>query len=320
MLLSRVADALYWISRYLERAEHTARLMRRGHGSRSRPRIRGARRPRSSGCTAASACPRTMPPVRVSRLNDALFDPSHRNVGRGLRDRGARERTPGPRGDQLRDVGADQRAVPARAGRFAPTRRLAGRTHYVSRSIIEGVHLFAGHHRRDDGSRRRLAVPAGRPLPRARGVDGDAARRLPRRRLASGGHPAAAGSGGLGRAAAVVLGARRVLPALHRGRAAGTGHGVPAARCGVPPFHPFRGHACRGRLTRAGPAYGTPSGARAERLSGRLRASLDYAQVDEILAEDPHAYLAGVSGQCEHIHAALYQSYVSYPIESALPA
>ncbi len=27
MLLSRVADALYWISRYLERAEHTARLM-----------------------------------------------------------------------------------------------------------------------------------------------------------------------------------------------------------------------------------------------------------------------------------------------------
>ena len=27
MLLSRVADALYWISRYLERAEHTARLI-----------------------------------------------------------------------------------------------------------------------------------------------------------------------------------------------------------------------------------------------------------------------------------------------------
>ena len=27
MLLSRVADALYWISRYLERAEHTARLL-----------------------------------------------------------------------------------------------------------------------------------------------------------------------------------------------------------------------------------------------------------------------------------------------------
>ena len=27
MLLSRAADGLYWISRYLERAEHTARLV-----------------------------------------------------------------------------------------------------------------------------------------------------------------------------------------------------------------------------------------------------------------------------------------------------
>ncbi|MEO8071552.1 MAG: alpha-E domain-containing protein, partial [Acidobacteriota bacterium] len=27
MLLSRVADALYWITRYLERAEHSARLI-----------------------------------------------------------------------------------------------------------------------------------------------------------------------------------------------------------------------------------------------------------------------------------------------------
>ena len=27
MLLSRVADGLYWIARYLERAEHTARLI-----------------------------------------------------------------------------------------------------------------------------------------------------------------------------------------------------------------------------------------------------------------------------------------------------
>ena len=28
-MLSRVADSLYWMSRYLERAEHTARLVAR---------------------------------------------------------------------------------------------------------------------------------------------------------------------------------------------------------------------------------------------------------------------------------------------------
>ena len=38
---------------------------------------------------------------------------------------------------------------------------------------------------------------------------------------------------------------------------------------------------------------GRSTGAGAERLAGRLRASLDYAQVDEVLSEGPHAYLRG---------------------------
>ena len=62
------------------------------------------------------------------------------------------------------------------------------------------------------------------------------------------------------------------------------------------------------------------SGGRAERLAGRLQASLDYGQVDEILSEDPHTYLQGIGRSCAQIHAAAHQTYVSYPIESALPA
>jgi uncharacterized alpha-E superfamily protein len=62
------------------------------------------------------------------------------------------------------------------------------------------------------------------------------------------------------------------------------------------------------------------AGGRAERLAGRLHASLDYGQVDEILSEDPHVYLETVSRYCAQIHAAVYQSYITYPIESALPA
>jgi uncharacterized alpha-E superfamily protein len=62
------------------------------------------------------------------------------------------------------------------------------------------------------------------------------------------------------------------------------------------------------------------AGGRSERMAGRLHASLDYGQVDEILSEDPHVYLETIARHCSQIHAAVYQSYVMYPIESALPA
>jgi uncharacterized alpha-E superfamily protein len=62
------------------------------------------------------------------------------------------------------------------------------------------------------------------------------------------------------------------------------------------------------------------SGGRAERLAGRLHASLDYGQVDEILSDSLHAYLEGIGRQCAQIHIALHQSYIGYAIESAIPA
>jgi uncharacterized alpha-E superfamily protein len=63
---------------------------------------------------------------------------------------------------------------------------------------------------------------------------------------------------------------------------------------------------------------GVRSGGRAERLAGRLRASLDYGQVEEILADNMHTYLDGVQRQCMAIHGAIYQTYVTYPVEKAL--
>lgn len=59
------------------------------------------------------------------------------------------------------------------------------------------------------------------------------------------------------------------------------------------------------------------SAGRVERLAGRLRATLDYGQVDEIL-DDLHTYLAQVQQQCAQIHTALYHVYVSYPADAAL--
>jgi uncharacterized alpha-E superfamily protein len=56
---------------------------------------------------------------------------------------------------------------------------------------------------------------------------------------------------------------------------------------------------------------------RVDRLAGRLRASLDYSQIDEIMAESLQSYVQGIRRQCEQVHTALYQTYISYATESA---
>jgi uncharacterized alpha-E superfamily protein len=57
---------------------------------------------------------------------------------------------------------------------------------------------------------------------------------------------------------------------------------------------------------------------RANRLAGRLRASLSFSQIDEIMGSGLHSYLADIQRQCAQIHTAIYQQYVAYAIESAL--
>jgi uncharacterized alpha-E superfamily protein len=65
---------------------------------------------------------------------------------------------------------------------------------------------------------------------------------------------------------------------------------------------------------------GRGAGGRAERLAGRLHASLDYGQVDEILNDDSHAYFDGIGRYCAQIHTALSESYLTYSVGAALPA
>jgi uncharacterized alpha-E superfamily protein len=57
---------------------------------------------------------------------------------------------------------------------------------------------------------------------------------------------------------------------------------------------------------------------RAERLAGRLRATLDYSQVDEIMADNIHVYLENIQRQCSQIHLAVHQQYIAYSVEAAL--
>lgn len=61
---------------------------------------------------------------------------------------------------------------------------------------------------------------------------------------------------------------------------------------------------------------GRPGGS-SDRLAGRLRASLDYGQIDELMGELP-AYLQGIVRQATLINAAVHQQYIAYPIDTGL--
>ncbi len=56
---------------------------------------------------------------------------------------------------------------------------------------------------------------------------------------------------------------------------------------------------------------------RSERLAGRLLASLDYGQIDELMGELP-AYLQGIVRQAALINSAVHQQYIAYPIDIGL--
>jgi uncharacterized alpha-E superfamily protein len=51
---------------------------------------------------------------------------------------------------------------------------------------------------------------------------------------------------------------------------------------------------------------------------GRLHAMLGYTTIGEILSADPAAFLHTIRGQCVHIHELIYRHYVHYSIQSAL--
>lgn len=86
------------------------------------------------------------------------------------------------------------------------------------------------------------------------------------------------------------------------------------------PEFPRSIHFAAGRVQAALKAIAGLSGrmnGRSERLAGRLLASLDYGQIDEIIEELP-AYLQDIVKQANQINAAVRQQYIAYPIDVGL--
>jgi len=57
-----------------------------------------------------------------------------------------------------------------------------------------------------------------------------------------------------------------------------------------------------------------------ERLAGRLKARLQFADVDELEAVGAGPLLTTVVNECARIHEAIYETFVAYPLEMRLPA
>jgi uncharacterized alpha-E superfamily protein len=61
-------------------------------------------------------------------------------------------------------------------------------------------------------------------------------------------------------------------------------------------------------------AQGAPPQRRAacERLAGRLKAAIDFGQIDEMMVGSIAQFLAEITRQCEEIHEAVHAAYIAY--------
>ena len=71
-------------------------------------------------------------------------------------------------------------------------------------------------------------------------------------------------------------------------------------------------------LARVAPGALPARRAAVERLAGRLKAAVDFGQVDELMSGGVSLFIADITKQCEQIHKALYSSYITYGAETVL--
>lgn len=54
------------------------------------------------------------------------------------------------------------------------------------------------------------------------------------------------------------------------------------------------------------------------RISGRLQASLSFVDIAEVLSQDVSAYLSNILEQCRQVHERVFRLYIQYSIQTAL--
>jgi len=312
-MLSRVADSLYWMARYLERAEHTARVVS-VNLNQTLDRTPDGAAAQWGRLVKSLPAPPSLPGLRLE--GSEPIDLSNREAIAACvafareNARQVREQVSSEMWEQLNRLFLQVRNASTDAW-------WGTHTHEYFSSVLEGVHLFEGI---TDATMTHGEgwhyIQVGRFMERA-----SATAALLGAHFEAYGHPerpselgdfvewmgllkSACAFEGYCRCYTADLQATRIVEFL-------------LLNGDFPRSIRFAAGRIESALKAVARHTGRGSG-RAERLAGRLRAALDFGQVDEIMAGGLHMYLADIARQCADIHAAVYQTYITYPIEASL--
>jgi uncharacterized alpha-E superfamily protein len=326
-MLSRVADSLYWMSRYLERAEHTTRLLdvnlnlmldeSAASAERRWQRVLQALgRPKDiewNGEPYALTQALTFDTTNKASILSCII--AARENSRHVREQISTEQWHRLNSLYLQVTGPEMQMARQTASLVAGTSRPSE----FLQSVMEAVHQFQGvtDSTMNHGEGWQF-IQVGRYLERASAT----ALLLEAYHTDLWGHPEKAGEGneyldwmGLLRSATAFEAYCKVYTA------------------DLTPDQIFEfllldeefPHSVRFSIDSVEAALqkiqGDSGKSRAEalqRLSGRLQASLNYSSVDEILSQDVVGYLRSIQAQCRAIHDTIYELYVDYSIQAAL--
>jgi uncharacterized alpha-E superfamily protein len=315
-MLSRVADSFYWMRRYLERAEHSARVLDVHLGLSLDDPTDAVGRTLLSAVGEAPVDVGAQAAEVVPAEATGRIDPVHRKAVVGFvvaareNARQIREHISSDMWEQLNSLYLRLRDIGARDDTDSSA---------FLRSVIEGAHLFHGvaeatlshgeaWHFMQLGRYIERATTTASMLEDYFGERGNT-------------------SIDVQRAGEYVewVGLLRACAAFEAYCRAHTADVQPQrlaeflllnAEC--PRSVRFAADRIEDSLRAIARGLGRQATGRPERFAGRLRAALNFGTIDEILEDSLMRYVESIRRQCDQIHLALKQAYISYTIEAAI--
>jgi uncharacterized alpha-E superfamily protein len=319
-MLSRVADSLYWMTRYLERADHVARQLdvHLTIVPEQASEAAGRRRARLIAALVAEGCPVTSAASDEALAELLSFDEENANsivrcvAAARENARQIREQIDSQMWEQINQIHLAVQGA-------SPERLWQGQPHPFYHGINQETYRFYGitdaRMSRDQGWH---FIQLGCYLERATATA----------KLLSVEYPALAVEARGGQQSYLEwVGLLRGCAAYEAFGKIYTAEFAPmhiAEFLLLAPEFPHSVHFAVDMIRRVleaiGAATDTSRAARVSRLAGRLHALLAYGQIDEITGAGLDAFLGEIRQMCREIHEAVYLTYIAYPVEERLIA